>query len=87
MAALREFMFERVYLAPQARKEHAKIDRAVRTLFDYYCEHPEDADVPSRMSEDADVPTRVMDYIAGMTDRFCIRQFQALTVPRAFPSP
>ncbi len=87
MGALREFMFERVYLAPQARKEHAKIDRAVRTLFDYYCEHPEDADVPPRMSEDADVPTRVMDYIAGMTDRFCIRQFQALTVPRAFPSP
>jgi dGTPase len=86
MAALREFMFERVYLAPQARKEHAKIDRAVRTLFDYYCAHPEDADVPSRVSEDADVPTRVMDYIAGMTDRFCIRQFQALTVPRAFPS-
>ena len=86
MAELREFMFERVDLAPQARKEHMKIDRAVRTLFDYYCEHPEDADVSIPMTDNADAPTRVMDYIAGMTDRFCIRQFQALTVPRAFPS-
>jgi dGTPase len=85
MATLREFMFERVYLAPQARKEHAKIEGAVRTLFDHYCEHPQE--IPSLDGrEDADVPTRVMDYIAGMTDRFCIRQFQALTVPRAFPS-
>jgi dGTPase len=85
MAALREFMFERVYLAPQARKEHAKIEWAVRTLFDHYCEHPQEIP-PLDAEEDADVPTRVMDYIAGMTDRFCIRQFQALTVPRAFPS-
>jgi dGTPase len=92
MTALREFMFEHVYLAPQARREHAKIERAVRTLFDHYCEHPEEippqeAGIPGRVSDDErDVPTRVTDYIAGMTDRFCIRQFQALTVPRAFPS-
>jgi len=33
-----------------------------------------------------DLPTRVTDYLAGMTDRFCIRRFEALTVPRAFPS-
>jgi dGTPase len=96
MAALREFMFERVYLAPGARREHAKIEGAVRTLFDHYCEHPEeippldpDADIPKKRVNDydLDVPTRVTDYIAGMTDRFCIRQFEALTVPRAFPSP
>jgi dGTPase len=94
MGALREFMFKYVYLAPRARREHAKIEWAVRTLFDYYCEHP--AEIPrldretdpsaQASDENADVATRVMDYIAGMTDRFCIRQFQALTVPRAFPS-
>jgi dGTPase len=94
MATLREFMFDRVYLAPQARREHAKIERAVRTLFDYYCEHPQDippveglGGIPTGVSDnDAEVPIRVTDYIAGMTDRFCIREFQALTVPRAFPS-
>jgi dGTPase len=83
MATLRDFMFEHVYLAPQARREHAKIERAVRTLFEHYCEHPEE--IPP-LDRDADLPTRVTDYIAGMTDRFCIRKFQVLTVPRAFPS-
>ena len=27
---------------------------------------------------------RVVDYLAGMTDRYCIREFQGLTVPRSF---
>jgi dGTPase len=27
---------------------------------------------------------RVVDYIAGMTDRYCVRMFEALSVPRAF---
>src|SRR5205823_7097719 len=40
MAALREFMFERVYLGPQARREHAKIELVVGSLFDHYCAAP-----------------------------------------------
>jgi dGTP triphosphohydrolase len=30
------------------------------------------------------MPRRVTDYVAGMTDRFCIRAFEALSVPVAF---
>ena len=33
---------------------------------------------------DADEPQRVTDYLAGMTDRFCIRAFEALAVPESF---
>ncbi len=92
MAALREFMFEHVYMGPGARMEHAKIAGAVRTLFEHYCEHPQEIpplDPAASVSHDStlDIATRVTDYIAGMTDRFCIRQFEALSVPRAFPSP
>jgi dGTPase len=83
MDALRTFMFDRVYLGPAARREHAKIERVVRTLFDHY------ADDPLRLpdgggSPDADVAQRVTDYIAGMTDRYCIRAFEALAVPESF---
>jgi dGTPase len=83
MAELRAFMFEHVYLGPAARREHAKIERLVRTLFDHF------ADDPARLPDhggapDADVAQRVTDYLAGMTDRYCIRAFEALTVPRAF---
>jgi dGTPase len=81
MADLRTFMFERVYLGPEARREHAKIERVVRTLFDHYCAQPEEipASIPA-----GDLDRRVTDYLAGMTDRFCIRAFEALTVPVAF---
>ncbi len=82
MGALRDFMFARVYLGPAARREHVKIELAVRTLFNHYCDHPEE--LPP-LDAGADLATRVTDYLAGMTDRFCIRRFEALTVPRAFP--
>src|SRR3954454_2570654 len=83
MAALREFMFDRVYMGTAARREHAKIDRVVRTLFDHF------ADDPARLPDaggapGADLPQRVTDYVAGMTDRYCIRAFEALSVPEAF---
>src|SRR3954465_201266 len=42
MLRLRSFMFERVYLGPLARAEHARIERVLRGLFDWYCEHPEE---------------------------------------------
>jgi dGTPase len=83
MDALRNFMFERVYLGPAARREHVKIERVVRTLFDHY------ADDPMRLPDGGGVPgadpaQRVTDYLAGMTDRYCIRAFEALAVPESF---
>jgi len=81
MAELRSFMFERVYLRPETAREHAKIAFVVRSLFDHYCAHPED--IPASIP-DGDLPHRVTDYLAGMTDRFCIRAFEELSVPVAF---
>ncbi|HWH12449.1 MAG TPA: deoxyguanosinetriphosphate triphosphohydrolase [Solirubrobacteraceae bacterium] len=82
MSELRAFMFERVYLGPTARQEHGKVDTVVRTLFDHYCRRP-DA-LPRGLSAEAPIDRRVTDYIAGMTDRYCIAAFEELTVPRAF---
>jgi dGTPase len=87
MSELRDYMFANVYLAEAARREHVKIERVVRTLFDHWCEHPDEIPMPKPDAADTDdLATRVTDYLAGMTDRFCIRRFEALTVPRAFPS-
>jgi dGTPase len=83
MDRLRTFMFDHVYLGPIARREHAKIDRVVRTLFDYYVAEP-DRIPDGGGSPDADLPQRVTDWLAGMTDRYCIRAFEALSVPEAF---
>jgi dGTPase len=81
MDDLRTFMFEHVYLATAARREHAKIERMLRTLFEHYLAHPEE--IPPLMP-DAELSVRVTDYLAGMTDRFCIRAFERLSMPDAF---
>jgi dGTPase len=76
-------MFERVYLGAAARREHAKIERVISTLFHHYADAP-DRLPPAVDGEEDDVARRVTDYVAGMTDRFCIRTFEALAVPDGF---
>jgi dGTPase len=82
MLRLRTFMFERVYLGPAARAEHAKIERVLRGLFDWYCEHPDE--LPPPAEEEATEADRVIDYLAGMTDRFAIRAWAERFVPQGF---
>ncbi len=79
MLRLRAFMFDRVYLGPLARAEHARIERVLQGLFDWYCERPEELPpgVPG-----ATLAERVLDYLAGMTDRFAIRAWSARFVPQ-----
>ncbi len=81
MLRLRTFMFEHVYLGPAARAEHAKIERVLRGLFDWYAEHPEDLPEGVPGASEAD---RVIDYLAGMTDRFAIRAWSERFVPQGF---
>jgi len=81
MTELRAFMFERVYLGPVATREHVKINRVIDVLFAHYCDHPDE--IPGSIPE-GELSTRVTDYLAGMTDRFCIRAFERLSVPDSF---
>lgn len=81
MAELRSFMFERVYMGAGATRERAKIERVVGSLFAHYCQHPDE--LPDSIPPGA-AERRVTDYLAGMTDRFCIKAFEALSIPTAF---
>ena len=78
MLRLRTFMFDNVYLGPTARAEHARIERVLRGLFDWYCEHPDEMPVGDTLAD------RVIDWLAGMTDRYAIREFERLSVPQGF---
>jgi dGTPase len=82
MLKLRAFMFQRVYLGDAARQEHARIERVLRGLFDWYCEHPHE--LPPPADPGASLAERVTDYIAGMTDRFATRAWTERAVPQGF---
>ena len=79
MMRLRTFMFENVYLGPAARTEHARIERVLRELFEWYCSHP--ADLPAGVA-DAAPEEQVIDWLAGMTDRYAIRAWTERFVPQ-----
>jgi dGTPase len=79
MDRLRTFMFERVYLGPESRREAARIERMLRALFAYYADNP-----PPSLVADATEADRVVDWLAGMTDRFALRAFTDLSVPQGF---
>ena len=76
--ALREFLFDHVYLRDEARTEQDKAIALVRALFAHYLDHPEE--VPEEYHRaPGDLPTRIADYISGMTDGFAVELFQRLS--------
>jgi dGTPase len=79
MMNLRTFMFENVYMAASAKSEHPRIEKMLRVLFEHYVEHP-----PAPMTPGASEAERIVDWLAGMTDRYAIRVFSDLAVPQGF---
>lgn len=78
MLRLRKFMFDRVYLSPEARSEQERVRTALRALFDHYLDIPDEVPV---LDPGADQLQRVTDYLAGMTDRYAISTFKDLALP------
>jgi dGTPase len=68
MLSLRSFMFEHVYLGPEADEDRGRATEIVRRIFDHFADHPEELP-PERPG---DLAERVTDYVAGMTDRFAL---------------
>jgi dGTPase len=79
MMNLRTFMFDNVYLAASAKREHPRIERMIRILFDHFVTEP-----PPPMTPGASEDERIVDWLAGMTDRYAIRVFSELAVPQGF---
>ncbi len=59
MLSLRAFMFERVYLGPIARPEHERAHATIERIYGH-------------LAERGDPPDEIVEFIAGMTDRFAL---------------
>ncbi|HHV92944.1 MAG TPA: deoxyguanosinetriphosphate triphosphohydrolase [Firmicutes bacterium] len=81
---LREFLFERIYLAPRAAEQKEKIQRLITALFEYYMDNPEKLPEQFRKGSEDDLQLVVADYIAGMTDRYALAEFEKLFLPKAW---
>jgi dGTPase len=71
MNQLRDFMFERVYISSAQQVRHQQAIDLIRGLVDYFLAHPDELPESFRQT-DAGPVTQVVDYVAGMTDRYAI---------------
>ena len=85
MDELRDFMFAEVYLRAGAREEHEKAMKLLRELFEHLLEHPAELP-PEYRAAPGDLPTHVADFVAGMTDRYALRTYERLFLPRGWLS-
>jgi dGTPase len=77
---LRRYMFQNMYLIPRIRTEFVKAQHLLTALFEHVTQHPHDF-----FGDDDSAPVEqlAIDFIAGMTDRYAIKLYEKLYVPRA----
>ncbi len=85
MDELRDFMFENVYHSKVVRADAGmeKVRAIIFGLYDYYHDHPEAMPKERRdMIEAYGIDTCVKDHIASMSDRYAVRAYTELFIPR-----
>ena len=76
-AALKRFLFANLYRHPQVTHTTDQAKQVVRELFDAYLGRPDE--LRPSFAARPDRERAVADYIAGMTDRFALREHERLT--------
>ncbi|GGI06240.1 HD domain-containing protein [Egicoccus halophilus] len=71
MTALRRWMFDHVYLRPQAQRHSERAVRVIRDLVDWFAQRPDDIPESYRVPAVSDVQAAV-DYVAGMSDKYAM---------------
>ncbi|MDR1805639.1 MAG: deoxyguanosinetriphosphate triphosphohydrolase [Clostridium sp.] len=80
---LHGFMFDMVYTNPVCKSEETKAIDLVQALYRHFLKHIEQLPTLYRKcAQDEGEERAVCDYIAGMTDRYAVRLFNELFVPK-----
>jgi dGTPase len=79
---LKRFLFKELYRHPQVNDTTARAKQVLIELFHAYLGQPKA--MPADFAHRDDLPRAVADYIAGMTDRFAMREHERLTGRRLF---
>lgn len=81
MKHFREFMFERVYMRPAAERQSDRARLVIHQLVEHLLAHPDEIPETYR-NQEADRLTQVLDFVAGMTDRYALNLHDQLFRPR-----
>jgi len=76
-AQLKSFLFHDLYRHPRVMETTGQAKEVVRDLFERYLDDRQQ--MQAGFAARADTPRAVADYIAGMTDRFALREHERLT--------
>ena len=82
LAEIRRFLFARMYRSPPVMAERAQVTQVIDDLFPLYLSCP--AHLPGEWRDRTDgasvqdLARLVADYVAGMTDRFALREWRRL---------
>lgn len=79
---LARLLFGKLYRHTQVVETTARAKQVVRELFDLYRDRP--AEMPTDFAAAEQIERGIADYIAGMTDRFAIREHERLTGRKIF---
>jgi len=82
MSVMRSFMFEHVYLRPEAERQTERATRLLTDLYGHYLEHPDTMPMGASLATDP-VAQQAVDAIAGMTDRYALAAWKAAFAPEA----
>jgi dGTPase len=80
---LKRFLLHNLYRHQQVMDTTGRAKQVVRELFAAYLDEPEQ--MSSDFARRDDLPRSVADYIAGMTDRFAMREHERLTGHKLIP--
>jgi len=84
MDALRDFLFENVYIGSIAKTEEDKAERVLKALAQYYIENPGELPDDYRPADKGELAVKVCDYVAGMTDRYALAKYNQFFLPRSW---
>ena len=79
---LKQFLYDRLYQHPDVLRATQKSERIMTRLFEHYVKHPNHLprNYQSRFERDG-VQRTVVDYLAGMTDRFAAEDYRQIFLP------
>ncbi len=75
---LKRFLFQNLYRHYRVVRMSEKAGRLIRELFQAFVAQPRMLPPEHRARADRDLPRAVCDYIAGMTDRYAIREHRRI---------